>query len=209
MRQVLSTALVALVVGSLAGVTASVIAQTPEEGASSPAATTVANADKVDGKHAVGAGVSKARRAGKLVATDGAGKLPSNIVDPFWGGIKNVPAGFADGIDDGITGLKVTKVNGAIPPALADGYQFAYAFCPTGSVLVGGGAAILSGHAVTHIVASQPGGTTNWFAHGFKEFGTGGTYQIQAYALCLAVDSGGPITTASKGKAANTRSATR
>jgi hypothetical protein len=39
------------------------------------------NADKVDGKHAVGAGASAQKRAGKLVATNGKGKLPTNIVD--------------------------------------------------------------------------------------------------------------------------------
>jgi len=40
----------------------------------------VVNADKVDGKHAVGAGASSTARAGKLVATDRNGKLPNNII---------------------------------------------------------------------------------------------------------------------------------
>src|SRR5688500_18549940 len=38
------------------------------------------NADKVDGKHAVGAGATFVQRAGKLVATDSAGRLPGNII---------------------------------------------------------------------------------------------------------------------------------
>ena len=38
------------------------------------------NAHMVDGKHAVGAGTSRARRAGKLVATNSAGLLPNNII---------------------------------------------------------------------------------------------------------------------------------
>src|SRR5687767_3423525 len=39
------------------------------------------NADKVDGKHAVGAGATITQRKGKLVATSGTtGKLPSNII---------------------------------------------------------------------------------------------------------------------------------
>lgn len=38
------------------------------------------NADKVDGKHAVGAGTSVANRQGKLVATDSDGRLPNNII---------------------------------------------------------------------------------------------------------------------------------
>jgi hypothetical protein len=37
-------------------------------------------ADKVDGKHAVGAGAGQNARAGKLVATNAGGKLPTNIV---------------------------------------------------------------------------------------------------------------------------------
>jgi len=58
------------------------------------------NADTVDGRHAVGSGASKAKRARKLVATNRKGYLPSNIVKPYWGAIKNKPAGFADGVDD-------------------------------------------------------------------------------------------------------------
>ncbi len=38
------------------------------------------NAHKVDGKHAVGAGTSPTRRAGKLVATNSKGRLPDNII---------------------------------------------------------------------------------------------------------------------------------
>jgi hypothetical protein len=51
------------------------------------------NADKVDGKHAVGAGASKTKRAGKLVATNGQGVLPNAI-------IKKAPdADKLDGVD--------------------------------------------------------------------------------------------------------------
>ena len=38
------------------------------------------NAHRVDGKHAVGAGATKAARAGKLVATNSKGFLPNNII---------------------------------------------------------------------------------------------------------------------------------
>jgi hypothetical protein len=41
----------------------------------------VANADKVDNKHAVGAGASVENRAGKLVATRNSGFLPGNIIE--------------------------------------------------------------------------------------------------------------------------------
>jgi hypothetical protein len=40
----------------------------------------VANADKVDQRHAVGPGASPADRAGKLVATGPGGRLPNNII---------------------------------------------------------------------------------------------------------------------------------
>ncbi len=43
-------------------------------------AAKLVNADSVDGKSAVGAGASKTARAGKLVATSGAGVLPNNII---------------------------------------------------------------------------------------------------------------------------------
>lgn len=38
------------------------------------------DADKVDGRHAVGAGASAGSRAGKLVATNSDGRLPNNII---------------------------------------------------------------------------------------------------------------------------------
>jgi hypothetical protein len=38
------------------------------------------NADKVDGRHAVGARASQEKRAGRLVATNRTGRLPNNII---------------------------------------------------------------------------------------------------------------------------------
>lgn len=51
------------------------------------------NADKVDGKHAVGAKASPAKRKGKLVATNASGRLPNNIL------AKAPDADKLDGID--------------------------------------------------------------------------------------------------------------
>ncbi len=67
LRRDLRTAAVALLVSGLVMATPSVAAR-------------VTNADKVDGKHAVGAGASVATRRGKLVATNRYGYLPNNIV---------------------------------------------------------------------------------------------------------------------------------
>ena len=78
MRQLVSTAIVALIVGTLAGASVSALAQEPE--AVAPAGASSINADRLDGRHAVGATAPRAARAGKLVATDAAGYLPANIV---------------------------------------------------------------------------------------------------------------------------------
>lgn len=51
------------------------------------------NADKVDGRHAVGAGASVGARAGKLVATGTTGRLPNNII------AKAPDANLLDGLD--------------------------------------------------------------------------------------------------------------
>ena len=55
------------------------------------------NASKVDGKSAVGANASVAARAGKLVATNNQGLLPSDILNPLWSLLQGIPAAFADG----------------------------------------------------------------------------------------------------------------
>ena len=68
-RKHLSTILVAMV-------TAAVTAGAP----AIAAAFDALNADKVDGKHAVGAGASVTKRKGKLVATNKQGRLPNNII---------------------------------------------------------------------------------------------------------------------------------
>ena len=58
-------------------VTATVFAAGPTV---AQAAFDAVNSDKVDGKHAVGAGATSAARAGKLVATNSSGLLPNNII---------------------------------------------------------------------------------------------------------------------------------
>jgi hypothetical protein len=51
------------------------------------------NAHKVDGFHAVGAAATPAHRAGKLVATNGTGRLPNNIISkaPNSARLNNLP----------------------------------------------------------------------------------------------------------------------
>lgn len=71
LRTHLSTIVVAMV-------TAAVTAGAPAIAAT--IADYAANADKVDNKHAVGAGASIAARSNKLVATNAQGRLPDNII---------------------------------------------------------------------------------------------------------------------------------
>ena len=92
-----------------------------------------------DGKHAVGAEASRANRAGKLVATDARGLLPGNIVKPSWDNLQRVPAGFADGIDDGITGIVITRVRRDSFEVEANGDVVASVDCPAGSKAISGG----------------------------------------------------------------------
>lgn len=73
MRRHLTTMLVAVV-------TAAVTAGGPALAHGVQHALFAHDADKVDGKHAVGAGAKPAARAGKLVATNKAGQLPNNII---------------------------------------------------------------------------------------------------------------------------------
>ncbi len=93
MRQLVSTALVAVIVASLAAVTVSTLAQTPRKTSVNAAAV---NADTVDRLSAVEATNNKEARKNKLVATDEKGFLPANIVKAKWALIAEKPAFLAD-----------------------------------------------------------------------------------------------------------------
>jgi hypothetical protein len=72
------------------------------------------DADTVDGKHAVAATNKVGKRANKLVATNRAGQLPSNILRPLWSLVQGIPAILADGQ---VSWAELV----AIPAILADG----------------------------------------------------------------------------------------
>lgn len=90
----------------LAVIAASVVA-----GPSAAAAAYVANADKVDNKHAVGSGATFTARKGKLVATNATtGLLPNNLIAQAvdaakLGGI--APEGYVRNLPDSVTGEHV------------------------------------------------------------------------------------------------------
>jgi len=192
MRQILSTGLVALIVGALAGATVGAVAQSPAEQATSPSAVSNINADKVDGRHAVGSGASKAKRARKLVATNSSGFLPSNIVKPKWGKIKNKPAGFADGVDNrGVWKVTLSTVYAGV---YVDGQSTrgVSADCPPGSQVVGGGFEL--GSQNLRINRSMPSGGDSWSVMATNDHPTSNS-QLSAYAICLGTTPSGALKT--------------
>lgn len=184
MRQIVSTAIVAVIVGALAGATMSAVAQNEPaaERAVEPAGL---NADKVDGRHAVKYTNQRGVRRGKLVATNNKGELPSNIVRPFWGLLRNTPAGFADGVDnEGVTGVTITRVATPSTSVAAGGTATDTATCPAGSKVVGGG---VNGSGVG-IEDSYPENDIAWFGRGTDFDGGGGA--ISVFAMCMSVEPG-------------------
>jgi len=161
-------------------------------------AATYGNADKVDGRHAVGSGASKAKRAGKLVATNSKGYLPSNIVKPYWGAIKNKPAGFADGVDNrGVAKVKITYVDESLL-ITAGNHDWVSATCPAGKVVGGGFSQTLYDMRITD---SRPLGGDTWQVYATNLEAT--DRWITAYAICMttpgvAIASKGDMTPAGK-----------
>ncbi len=195
MRNLVSTVIAALIVGALAGATVGAVAQ-DEPTKAEPAALSNINADKVDGRHAVGSGASKAKRAGKLVATNSKGYLPSNIVKPYWGAIKNKPAGFADGKDNaGVTSVTMqhVRINGGIP-AGPGSYNDFNVNCPAGYVVTGGGFDQAAGDI--RIIDSSPNGSSSWYVH-MLNLGASAR-EVSVYAICMNVTPRAKLTIAGK-----------
>ena len=207
MRQIVSTAVVAVIVGALAGATMSAVAQAPAEQAITPAAGI--NAASVDGKSAVGYTNKKNARKNKLVATNKRGELPPNIVRPFWGYVKNkpgiladdqiswnevvgTPAGFADGVDNqGVTGVRVVTVTAPSSLSLSAGTGDAQTVdCPAGFLAVGGGFDWLG---------SSGGGFSVWESAAldadtwriYVQAASDGGGSVKAQVTCMRAEPGG------------------
>jgi len=150
------------------------------------------NADKVDGRHAVGWKTSKAKRAGKLVATNSSGYLPANIVKPYWGAIKNKPAGFADGVDNvGVARIKITYVTESIT-ITAGTTDSLIIDCPAGKV-VGGGFGQFDYDV--RIADSRPVAGVSWWVEARNLGASNRTLDV--YAICMSTTPSAAL--ASKG----------
>jgi hypothetical protein len=204
MRQVISTVVVAVIVGALAGATMSAVARAPAEQAITPAAGI--NAATVDGKSAVGFTNRKAARKGKLVATNRRGELPSNIVRPFWGYIKNKPGILADGqvAWSEIVGKPATPTITLLtvqePFSHGIGLNSATATCPAGYKVTGGGYFDVDGYAAppSYLVDSYPNTASSWRVT-IDVNGASDTATI--YAICMTTENvtlAGRLTPAAK-----------
>ena len=99
-------------------------------------------------------------RAGKIVATNFKGYLPSNIVRPFWGNIKNMPSGFADDVDDkGVVKLQI-RIAQATSRSLDPGEAVSVsAVCDPGWYVIAGG---FDGPDVLSVFKSYPSNARSW-----------------------------------------------
>jgi hypothetical protein len=153
----------ALVLSLLGGSSAAVLAQPADE--VTPAAGV--NADRVDGKNAVGSGASIQQRAKKLVATNKQGLLPSNIVKPLWNLIQGIPGILADGLVgfDEIAGMPASFADGQIafgevtgmPAGFADGVDDGITKMTTSQVV--GTAVVLAANGNGEATATCPAGS--------------------------------------------------
>jgi hypothetical protein len=220
MRQIISTAVVAVVVGAVAGATMGAMAQpgpeAPAQQAIVPAVTSI-NAHKVDGRHAVSASASRKKRSGKLVATNKQGYLPNNIIKPAWhliggkppvladdqvawGEVAGMPAGFVDGVDDvGVTKVKVKRVE-SLGNTVANGvWSTDFVTCPSDTVVVGGGGWTNDGSGKIRLTDSFSDGN-GWRVY-FENL-SGNSRRITAVAHCLSVEPAARLEVAGKRRAA-------
>jgi hypothetical protein len=144
-------------------VVVAVVAASVVAGPTAAAAVYVANADKVDNKHAVGAGATRAARAGKLVATGSGGLLPNNII------AKAGNADRLDGKDSSELGVNAYQRVTAQSTFDSTAHKVVSATCPAGTRVVGGGAQVFPSLADGNrdaapivIRMSAPSGETLW-----------------------------------------------
>jgi len=135
------------------------------------------------------------------VATNKQGFLPSNIVQPLWGTIKNkpapfadgqiswselqgIPAGFADGVDNkGVTGVTVVTNAEADTIGASTTRQFLL-YCPAGQA-TGGGFALLE--STTRVLGAAAYGNYYYLV---LQNSVATPDPFNYYVTCLTTDGG-------------------
>ena len=179
-RQVIAYLMAMLMVTAIVAVPT--VARTTDPGLDRVTLAATGDADTVDGRDAVKFTQNRNRRAGKLVTTNHRGYLPANIVKPYWGNIKNMPAGFADGTDDkGVVKLQVRIVKSSsrtLTPGEAGSIK---AVCAPNYYVVGGG---FNGPDGLSVFKSYPSGIRSWSV-GAENTAVSSDMDFSAYAICL------------------------
>ena len=128
------------------------------------------------------------------MATNPEGFLPPNIVKPFWGNLQNVPEGFADGVDDGITQISTHLADSPPVTIAADDNGTALATCPAGTKVLSGGGTASS--FLVHMVTSFQAG--NGWIVAYQNTDTVNARTITAIATCATVTPASAIATTAK-----------
>jgi hypothetical protein len=114
-----------------------------------------------------------------------------------WNAIPNKPAGFADGVDnDGVTGVKLTRVVGTTVNVPAGQVGQATATCPVGARVTGGGF-FLSVYSGFSLGSDYPADSITWSVDGRNT--SGADLSMTVYANCLSTVPAGALTIAKKG----------
>jgi hypothetical protein len=118
-----------------------------------------------------------------------------------WNAIPNIPAGFADGVDnEGVTSVRLTRVLGPVTTIPAGVGQFgsSMATCPAGQRATGGGFFSTPLNIFDLSQSTPVGNLTGWFADGTNS-SAADTINLTAYAVCASVEPAGAFTIAKRG----------
>ena len=115
-----------------------------------------------------------------------------------WNAIGNIPAGFKDGVDDGVTGVRLTRVTGVGQLLPSGESRSAIVECPAGAKVISGGH-VTSAPGDFSVLLSVPfSDGTGWSIKAIYE-GTDPGITMAALAQCMSVEPTGAITVAKKG----------
>jgi hypothetical protein len=146
------------------------------------AAYDAVNADKVDGKHAVGAGATVDARKGKLVATSPTtGRLPNDII------AKAPNADKLDGRDSTVFFRDYEVVDGELVLIDSGLYGEAFVTCPGTKVVVSGGWTTQDGVPSIEVFRSSISGDGKTFTTSAQNVSPDDDRGYWAYAVCANV----------------------